>query len=690
MRKLISIIISVVVLVSVCCLTVSAGENTTYTYTMSTGSNSWVRTQDAYLPGNNYQKGQGLLQPEDIFIHGGEIYTADSGNARILITSIQTGKSRVIKDDAMVTPSGLFVTENGDIYVADRGALAVFVFTADGKRKLTIERPKSALFSELSDYTPKNVVVTTNGNIYMCSENAYEGLMQFSPEGEFEGYFGANQKHLTAKEILSDMLLNDNMKQNELMRRPRTIQNLDISDRDLIFTVTQTNEYDAETQTHLTKQENCLKEFNLAGVNILSPNNFMLDAWNFVDTAAGQNGTVFALTSTGLIYEYDSEGTVIFSFGGRAVSSERNGLFTYASAIDTDENGFIYVLDREQGFVEVFYPTDFAIITHQAIFDLENGDYEAGEKSWSTVLSLNGMSYLARMGYGKTLLHQGRYSEAMEQFKLADNNEYYSDAFWQLRDQWLNRHMIWFVILLFLLVITVIVRSVMHRGKPRKTESYIKAIPKTPGKRFWHDITYFGYMLRHPVDGYYYLKRGEAGSVLSATVMYLLVFAVYVADTMGRGFIFNFFGGNAANIVMMGSVFFLLCALFVVGNYLVAAINDGEGSLKNIYVMLPYALSPYFVITPFVVIASYVFTLNEAFILYFAWIVALVWSVVLIFIGVREDHAYTVTETVKNILLTLFFIIICIILMAVMYLLWSQVFAYFRDLWLEVVYRAQH
>lgn len=83
-------------------------------------------------------------------------------------------------------------------------------------------------------------------------------------------------------------------------------------------------------------------------------------------------------------------------------------------------------------------------------------------------------------------------------------------------------------------------------------------------------------------------------------------------------------------------------------------------------------------------------TQNEAFILYFAWIVALVWSVALIFIGVRENHAYTFMETVKNILLTLFFIVICIILMAVMYLLWSQVFAYFRDLWLEVVYRVQH
>lgn len=689
MRKLIAIIISVVVLASVCCFNVSAGENTTYTYTISSGK-TWIKTQDAYLPGNLYLESLGMSSPEDIFIRNGWIYAADTGNARILIYSIKTGESRELKDEAMVSPSGLFVTNSGDIYVADRGAPAVFVFSADGKLKLRIDRPKSKLFSELSDYTPKNVVVTENGNIYVCSENAYEGLMQFSPEGEFEGYFAANRKHLSAKELLSDMLLSDKMKQNELMRRPRTIQNLDISDQDLIYTVTQTAEYDAESQTHLTKQENCLKEYNLAGVNILSPNSFMQDAWNFVDAAAGQNGISFALTSTGLIYEYDSEGNLIFSFGGRAVSSERNGLFTYAAAIDTDENGFIYVLDREKAFVEVFYPTDFAIMTHQAIFDLENGDYEAGEKSWGTVLALNGMSYLARMGYGKTLLHQGRYTEAMEQFELAGDREYYSEAFWQQRDNWLSKNMIWFVLIIFMLVILVVVRSFINRGKPRKAVSYIKPIPKTPGRRFWHDITYFGYMMRHPVDGYYYLKRGEAGSVLSATIMYLLIFGVYVADTMGRGFIFSFYLGNGTGIALMGTVFFLLSALFVIGNYLVASINEGEGSLKNIYVMLPYALSPYLVITPFVVIASYVLTQNEAFILYFAWIVALVWSVVLLFIGVRENHAYSFMETVKNILLTLFFIVVCLILMAVMYLLWSQAFAYFRDVWLEVVYRAQH
>lgn len=105
--------------------------------------------------------------------------------------------------------------------------------------------------------------------------------------------------------------------------------------------------------------------------------------------------------------------------------------------------------------------------------------------------------------------------------------------------------------------------------------------------------------------------------------------------------------------------------------------------------MLPYALSPYIVITPFIVLSSYVLTENEAFLIHFAWLIAIIWSAVLIFIGLREIHNYTGRETVKNILLTLFFMVIAIILIAVLYLLWAQAAAFVRDIWLEVVYRVQ-
>lgn len=690
MRKKLAILLALCLLFVCGSMTVSASENTTYTYTISVNGD-WIRTQDAYMPGNIYMRNLGLLGPEDMFILDKMIYVADTGNQRIVVYNMEDQTSREFGKGILKNPRGVFVTDAGTVYVADGSGAAVHVFDKAGNLIQSILRPvDNYLFSELTEYTPKNVVVTSQGNIFVCSDGAYEGLMQFDLKGEFQGFFAANKKHLDFMETMEDLILSEEMKQNMLMRRPRSIYNLDVNDRDLIYTVTQTDEGGLTGATISGKQENCLKQHNLAGVNILSRDKFMEDEWNFVDVASGKYGNAFALTYTGLIYEYDSAGELIFSFGGASSASDRGGTFVYASAIDTDDDGFIYVLDRENALVQVFYPTNFAISTHQAIHDLESGNYESSEQTWSAVLKLNGMSRLAHMGYGKTLFHQQRFEEALEEFKEAGNREYYSDTFWELRDAWMNKNMVYFLIILVIWVLYIIVSSIIKKRMPVKEIVKVKEIPKTKGKRFWHDITYFRYMLRHPIDGYYYLKRKHAGSMASASLLYVALLLVFLADTSFRGFVFGFKLTSSSPVVFMGIIFLFLCALFVIGNYMVASINEGEGSLRNIFVMFPYALSPYLVITPFIVAASYVLTLNEGFLVSMGWAVALVWSLVLVFIGLTETHNYSFTDTVKNFLLTLFFMVIAVIALMVVYLLWMQVISFFQDVIQEVIYRVQH
>lgn len=693
MRKKLAVLLAVCLLLVFGATTVSASENTTYTYTISV-NDGWIRTQDAYMPGNIYMRNLGMATPEDLYIVGKTLYVADTGNSRVVVYNMETEESWEFGKGILATPRGLYVTDNGDIYVADGTAKgddggAVFVFDSAANLKQTIGRPDSYLYSELSEFKPKNVAVTAEGNIFVCSEGSAEGLLQFDAKGEFQGYFAANRKYLTFMETVEDMILSEDLKQDLVSRRPRAIYNLDINERDLVYTITQTDEFGYTWKAAAAKQENCLKQHNLAGVNILSRNTFMADEWNFVDVASGLYGNVYALTYTGLIYEYDSEGQLVFSFGGRAVSSERNGIFTYANAIEVDRDGFIYVLDREKSFVQVFYPTDFATRTHQAIYDLENGLYAESEGTWSDVLKLNGMSRIAHMGYGKTLFHQQRFQEALEEFRFARNREYYSDAFWELRDKWMSENMVYFLAIAFIAVIYFIVSSIIKKRRPAPVVQKVKEVPKTKGKRLLHDLLYFRFMLRHPIDGYYYLKRGQAGSMLSASLLYLVLFVVYLADTLFRGFIFGFAAVEETPMMFMGIIFFVVCGLFVIGNYMVASINEGEGSLKNLYIMLPYALSPYLVITPFIVASTYVLTQNEGFLVSFGWTIAVVWSAVLIFIGLTETHNYSFGDTLKNVLLTLFFMVIAVIAVAVLYLLWVQVVTFVQDVFMEVAYRVQ-
>ncbi|MGN0492158.1 MAG: YIP1 family protein [Acutalibacteraceae bacterium] len=685
-RKIATTFILICMFLSAGFLTVNAAESTTYTYTISLDG-SWTRTQDAYRPGKIYLENIGMNAPEDLFIRNGLIYVSDTGNARVVIYDMNSGGKRVVGEDFLVEPRGIYVTENGTMYIADSGADAVFILDSNGIQLQKITRPSdSNLFSELTAFSPKGVVVTKEGNIFVCGDGTYEGLMQFDTNGVFQGFFAANKKHLTLTETIEDLLLSDNLKQELAMRRPRSIMNIDVSDRDLIYTVTQTDEYTYAWQSARKKNENAIKLFNMAGINILSRNTYMTDEWNFVDVAAGQNGGCYALTYTGLLYEYDSEGNVVFSFGGRAVSSERSGLFTYASAIDTDSNGFIYVLDRERGLVQSFYPTDYAVKTHQAIYDLENGNYSESEKNWQDLLRLNSMSYIAHYGYGKALLHQQRYEEALQEFKTARDTENYSDAFWELRDKWLSDNIVFLFVPLALFLLCSIVISIIRRKKP----GFLRR--KTPQKakgRFVTDLLYLKTILRHPIDGFYYLKCDQHGSVIAATVLYFVAALFFVIKQLYSGIIFKSPLSEIPPLLLL-VVFLGVALLWNTGNYMVATINEGESSFKHIYIMTAYALAPYLVITPFQVAATHILTLNEEFVINLAWTVALVWSGVLIFVGISNTHNFTFPETVKNVFLTLFFMIMAIIVIAVLYILWLQVVEFFADVLLEVKYHVQY
>ncbi len=682
---------AVCILLSALSIPVSASQGTTYTYTISVNGD-WIRTQEAYLASAVYMKDMDLNQPEDLFVFGEELYVADTGNGRIVVQDLKDGKVREITNDSFLSPSGIFVNEE-KLYVADPVAGAVFICTHQGEVLHTILRPEdSPLMSSESIFKPVNVVVTEGNNLFVVGEGSYDGLMQFDESGEFQGYFAANSRNLTLLERIQEMIFTRQQKEQLLTRKPRAIENIDISRRDLIYSVTQSAEVSYAWQAAEEKTSNALKLPNMAGVNILSPDVFMDDEWNFVDVAAGPYGNSYALTYTGLVYEYDSSGELIFSFGGRAVSNDRYGLFTNAAAIDLDPEGFIYVLDQERGLIQVFAPTDFAVLTHRAIYDLENGNYEASEENWLDILELNGMSRIAHVGYGKSLLRQQRYGEALRHFKLANDRGNYSECFWEIRNRAIHANIGYAVAIAFVLIAVWIFARVFRKKKTRKYyNSYeLREAPESTGKRLLWDLGYAGRVLRHPLDGIYYLKVGKRGSILSASVLILLGFAVYLLDILGRGFIFAENRLAELSPILLTLLYFIVILLFVAGNYMVSTINEGEGRLKNILVVLAYALVPYIILSLASIGCSYLFTLNEGFLLKLVWAVGVSWSGVLLFLGIMHTHNYSFGQTIKNILLTLAFAVVALVVVAILYLVWDKVIVFANEVISEVIYRVQN
>lgn len=669
------ILFTAVLLIFALPLQAFADNATAYTYTISEEGN-WIRTQDAYLVGSILFKNSELSNPEDIFIKNNKIYIADTGNSRILVLDMATGETLSLGDALLDMPTGVYVDDDGNILVADYGLDSVVKMSQDGQLIKKYERPSSILFGENASYKPRKVVSDKKGNIYVVSEGSYDGIIQLSKEGEFLGYFGGNKVFVSFADFLENMLFTEKQKAQLFNKIPSTFYNIAVNKKGLVYSVTQ------------GQKGNAIKKHSVSGKNILKRAGKMIDEINFVDLTVGAHDQIYAVTETGLIYEYDSEGDVLFSFGGRAISTERNGLFTVASGIAVDDSDNVYVLDKERGIVHVFYPTSFATMTHDALVLFENGKYLESKDIWAEILKLSGNSRIANNGMGKGYFQAGEYTLAAKYFKIANNKNDYSYAYWEIRNNWLQKNagitLIGAFILWFIVDIAKYANKRWHLfDNFRKFNKHVMAI------KLIEDLAYVFNFIKHPADSFYYLRYEGKGSVLAATIIYLIAFAVFTANYLFRGFIFNTADARMVSYMYVLVIFFVPIALWIIGNYLISSINEGKGRFRDVYCATAYSFAPFILFMPIVVALSYIATLNEAFLIQFSTIIIWAWTAVMAFIGVREIHNYEPSEALKNILITLFFMFVVVIVISIVYMLANEAVNFIYTIIKEVAYHLE-
>ena len=127
--------------------------------------------------------------------------------------------------------------------------------------------------------------------------------------------------------------------------------------------------------------------------------------------------------------------------------------------------------------------------------------------------------------------------------------------------------------------------------------------------------------------------------------------------------------------------------LWIVCNYMIAAIQAGDGALRYVFRSTVYAFSPYILITPFATILSLVLTRDEGFLLSMMDTVAMLWVAVNLFLCIKKVQSFTFGETVKNILLTLFLIVVVLLAATLVYSLWNSISEFAVSVYREVFYR---
>ena len=644
------------------------GNATAYTYTVSSDG-SWMRTQDAYLPGEILFQDSPLNGPEDLFVKGNQLYVANTVSGNVVCRDLHKGDVKIFGSGILNMPTGVFVNDRQELYVADAGFNKVFVFNQDGVVIKEYERPDEITFGKDAGFKPKKVAADKNGIVSIISNGSFDGIIQLNDAGEFLGYFGYNTVPMTMLEIIQDRFFTEAQKEQLFNKIPLTFYNIAQDSWGMNYSITQGIE------------NNAVKKHNISGSNIIKQP--MKDEKNFTDITIGPDGQIFTITETGLIFEYDNSGNLLFTFGGRAISSERSGLITVASGIAADDQCNLYVLDKERGLVHSFSPTSFAMQLHSAIDNYQNGDYEKSRDELQALLMLTGNVSIIYSYLGKNELQLRNYSNAAIYFKNAGDRNGYSEAFWEIRNQNINTFLPW----IFAAVAGLVLLNFTYRKCKKRYPALQHTLPFA-GNLKNGSLFYGFFILRHPFDGYYEVKTGRKGHVGTATLLYILAFFAFAFGFLGRGFAYsrNSIDNTSPLYVLM--LFSLPVVLFILCSYMVTEIHDGKGRFKTIYIAMAYALTPMICFLPIVTILTHVFTLNESFFIFFSMVFIYCWTAVLVILAIREIHEYEFHQVFWNIILTFFMMIIVIFVCSIIGMFWDKVIDIVASVGREVTYRA--
>ncbi len=637
------------------------------TYTLSS-SDRLIPTQTAYIPVGVLGADLGLNAPEDIFYLEDLFYIADTGNKRIVVMDMTGALVDTYEFDEFESPTGIFVKAEY-LYVADKVAKAVFQINMDTKTiTQTVNKPISPIYGQQNDFVPSKVAVDSSDSIYIIGEGSTSGVIQVNYAGEFVGYLGINTVALSLRKILYNFFVQDS---DLASSTPPSPTNLALGAKGSILT----------TNTNVRET---FKRLNISGINTLFdttvyPSVGLSDIW------MNNENYIYLVADTGEVYEYDSNGNMLFYFNTNDTTlTQTLGLTSQAKGIGTDSIGNLYILDKGYNSVQVYQRTVFVDLVHEAVTMYNDGKYVESKPIWEEIIRQNSSFALAHSALGSALAKEGEYQAALSEFYDAKDYKGYSDTFWEIRNVAIQDSLGTWVISLLGIYVTLKVLGKVFR-KSSVYEIYQEKKKKVLNKKLISEVVYSVNVIKRPNDMFFGIKRYNSASYLSGFIVFFLFILVYLINVYATGFLFR--EANLNNIMIQLSMVIGIFFLYVVVNYLVSTLNDGEGRFKDVLISTSYVLVPFILFTlPMTFLSNYL-TYNESFIFSFYHQIILGWTIILIVLSIKSVHNYTFWETVKNILIIIFGMFILILIGLLIYSFLGQLIEFILSIIKEVIYR---
>jgi tetratricopeptide (TPR) repeat protein len=621
--------------------------------------------------------------PQDIFRNPatGDLLVTDTDNDRVVgLNSAGEFQFEIGGEEAgLDAPEGVFVDAAGDIWVADTGNERVAVFAPDGRSRTEFHKPASDYLDDLG-FTPSKIVVDRRGFIYMVtgSEGNW-GVLAMDGTGRFRGFFGRTRVKFNLARVLARLLASRAQRRRMRSVRPAPLRNVYLDSSGFIYAVSPILNRDQIQRLNsvgenvygeldlrvgagrlwdkLTGQEG--QEFGETEVKWRWDERWEMDvpydiSSTFVDVAVDDLGIVSALDGrTSQIYQYDQAGNLLTIFGGRGTSE---GTLSRPVSIAAGAEGALYVLDAGRGDVQIFRPTELTRLIHQASHEYFDGKYDEAAVLWSEITQRNTNFALAHAGLGKALMRQERFSEAMQEYRYAEDQDGYSEAFREYRYVWMRSHFN----LLGLGVIALLV---------------ITNVAGTPLLRGWRRLLATVRDVR------------QRSGLWAVPVLLLLAVVVRMVSLAAMSFHFRAQRPDETRLLFETGKILIPWITWCVSALAVGEVFYGEGTFRRIVISSAWALWPFIALALPISLMTNLITRDEKALYYVSWVA--IWTLMAwqLFQQVRTVHNFETGQAMAVMVLTLLGMLIIWVLLGLVYALTAEIVRFVRQILLEIYVR---
>ncbi|WOO37246.1 YIP1 family protein [Anaerocolumna sp. AGMB13020] len=208
------------------------------------------------------------------------------------------------------------------------------------------------------------------------------------------------------------------------------------------------------------------------------------------------------------------------------------------------------------------------------------------------------------------------------------------------------------------------------------------------GKYFSKDKwNYMFYTISHPMDGYYWIRHENRGSVPLAILMVILFSACFSANRLLASFVVSDVDPRSVDSYFEFLGVLAFYALICVSNWSVTCLMNGEGRMKDIAIAVGYSTVPMSTVLAAGTLISWFIADDEQPFYVLLLGAGIVFGILLMLIGIMQVHNYTLGKTLGTLFITFLAMLVIIFLLLLLSNLLGMVVTFIRSIYTEIIFR---